>query len=281
VTKSSPARDPGLDKRRSSRVVQALPIKVQGVDALREPFTELTSTVMVSCHGCKYQSRHYVPKGTAVTLEIPRANPKYGPRTINGNVIWVQRPRHARELLHIGLEFETAGNVWDIPAPPEDWFPLPGEPDPIIEVTVPEPEPATPIDAANRVKVVSWDLSEVRTIDEIVEEEHATAHASHGHHAPKTHAHLPETAEAMDALRHKLDGQIHDAIEQALHASIERLSESAVQKIIEQAAARAAEIVDAACETVAEQLDERVQKAVDDAVNNLSGRRRHRLKQRN
>ena len=278
---SSAARDPGMDKRRSSRVVQALPIKVQGVDALHEPFTELTSTVMVSCHGCKYQSKHYVPKGSTVTLQIPRANPAYGPRTINGNVIWVQRPRHAHELLHIGLEFETAGNVWDIPAPPEDWFPLPGEPEPIIEVAVAESEPATPIDAAaNRVKVVSWDLSEVRSIDEIVEDEHAAAHASHGHHAAKTPAHLPATAEAMDALRHKLDGQIHDAIEQALHASIERLSESAVQKIVEQAAARAAEIVDAACDAAAGQLDERIQKAVEDAVNGLSGRRRHRLKQK-
>ncbi|MBZ5696324.1 MAG: hypothetical protein LAN36_13295 [Acidobacteriia bacterium] len=279
---SSAARDPGMDKRRSSRVVQALPIKVQGVDALHEPFTELTSTVMVSCHGCKYQSKHYVPKGSTVTLQIPRANPAYGPRTINGNVIWVQRPRHAHELLHIGLEFETAGNVWDIPAAPEDWFPVPGEPEPVIEVAV--PEEATPMDAApNRVKVVSWDLSEVRTIDEIVDEQPAPMPVAHhaAHHAPTTHSQSPVTAEAMDALRHKLDGQIHDAIEQALHASIERLSDSAVQKIVEQAAARAAEIVEAACEAATDQLDARIEQAVENAVNNLSGRRRHRLKQKN
>jgi len=279
---SSPARDPGLDKRRSSRVVQALPIKVQGVDALHEPFTELTSTVMVSCHGCKYQSKHYVPKGSTVTIEIPRANPLYGPRTISGNVIWVQRPRYARDLLHIGLEFGTAGNVWDIPAPPEDWFPLPGEPEPVIEVAV--PEPATPIDvAADRVKIVSWDLSEVRTIDDIVEEEHAPAPMPVAHHAAHRAAttHSPVTAEAMGVLRQKLDGQLHEAIEQALHASIERLSDSAVQKIVKQAAARAAEIVDAACEAAGEQLDARIEQAVENAVNNLSGRRRHRLKQKN
>ena len=105
-----------------------MPIKVHGVDALSEPFTERTTTVMVSCHGCKYQSKHYVPKGSIVTLEIPRRNPNAPVRIITGNVIWVQRPSQAQDLLHIGLEFVVAGNVWDTPSAPEDWFPLPGEP---------------------------------------------------------------------------------------------------------------------------------------------------------
>jgi hypothetical protein len=117
----------GVDKRRSTRVVQALPIKVHGVDALSEPFTERTSTVMVSCHGCKYQSKHYVPKGSMVTVEIPRRIPGAPARIVTGNVIWVQRPSHAKDLLHIGLEFEVPGNVWDYPSAPDDWFPLPGE----------------------------------------------------------------------------------------------------------------------------------------------------------
>jgi len=113
VTKTSAAATSGLDKRRSTRLVQAMPIKVHGVDALSEPFTERTTTVMVSCHGCKYQSKHYVPKGSIVTLEIPRRNPNAPVRIITGNVIWVQRPSQAQDLLHIGLEFVVAGNVWD------------------------------------------------------------------------------------------------------------------------------------------------------------------------
>ena len=64
--------DLGNQKRRSTRIVQAVPITVTGVDALGQPFKERTTTVMVNCHGCKYQSKHYVPKNSIVKLEIPR-----------------------------------------------------------------------------------------------------------------------------------------------------------------------------------------------------------------
>src|ERR1700728_4672629 len=113
ATNSATTIATGGDKRRSTRVVQAMPIKVHGVDALSESFIERTTTVMVSCHGCKYQSKHYVPKGSHVTLEIPRRNPNLPVRIITGIVIWVQRPSQALDLLHIGLEFEVPGNVWD------------------------------------------------------------------------------------------------------------------------------------------------------------------------
>ncbi|HXN72696.1 MAG TPA: hypothetical protein VN861_09120 [Candidatus Acidoferrales bacterium] len=112
--------EPDGQKRRSTRIVQAVPITVTGVDALGQPFKERTTTVMVNCHGCKYQSKHYVPKNSMVTLEVPR--PEAGEkRTTQGRVVWVQRPRTVRELFQIGLEFEVAGNVWGIAFPPEDW----------------------------------------------------------------------------------------------------------------------------------------------------------------
>jgi len=120
---SLPSSDPGTQKRRSTRIVQAVPITVSGVDALGQPFKERTTTVMVNCHGCKYQSKHYVPKNSIVTLEIPRMEPGVPPRIVPGHVVWVQRPRTVRELFQIGLEFEAAGNVWGIAFPPEDWVP--------------------------------------------------------------------------------------------------------------------------------------------------------------
>jgi hypothetical protein len=120
VTEPLPSTEPDGQKRRSTRIVQAVPITVTGVDALGQPFKERTTTVMVNCHGCKYQSKHYVPKNSMVTLEVPR--PEAGQkRTTQGRVVWVQRPRTVRELFQIGLEFEVAGNVWGIAFPPEDW----------------------------------------------------------------------------------------------------------------------------------------------------------------
>src|SRR5271154_6378840 len=120
VTEPLASAEPDGQKRRSTRIVQAVPITVTGVDALGQPFKERTTTVMVNCHGCKYQSKHYVPKNSMVTLEVPR--PEAGQkRTTQGRVVWVQRPRTVRELFQIGLEFEVAGNVWGIAFPPEDW----------------------------------------------------------------------------------------------------------------------------------------------------------------
>ncbi|HXO88946.1 MAG TPA: hypothetical protein VN885_09860 [Candidatus Acidoferrales bacterium] len=124
---SLPVEDASPQKRRSTRIVQAVPITVAGVDALGQPFKERTTTVMVNCHGCKYQSKHYVPKNSTIKLEVPRTDPSQPPRLLQGRVVWVQRPRAVRELFQIGLEFEVAGNVWGIAFPPEDWFPLPGE----------------------------------------------------------------------------------------------------------------------------------------------------------
>ena len=123
-------------KRRSTRVVQAVPITVTGVDALGQPFKERTTTIMVNCHGCKYQSKHYVPKNSTVTIEIPRPEPAYPPRVVPGRVVWVQRPRTVRELFQIGLEFEISANVWGIAFPPDDWDPAPVD-DP---ATIPTPE---------------------------------------------------------------------------------------------------------------------------------------------
>ena len=110
----------GTKKRRSTRIVQAIPISVSGTDALGQPFKERTSTVMVNCHGCKYQSKHYVPKHSLVVLEIPRSDAST-PHIVSARVIWVQRPRTLRELFQIGVEFDASGNLWGIAFPPEDW----------------------------------------------------------------------------------------------------------------------------------------------------------------
>ena len=71
-----------LRKRRSTRIVQAVPLQVTGVDALGRPFMERTSSLILNCHGCRYQSKHYVLKNMWVKLEVPhhgsRPAPAYG-----------------------------------------------------------------------------------------------------------------------------------------------------------------------------------------------------------
>jgi hypothetical protein len=112
-------------KRRSTRIVQAVPLTVTGVDALGRPFQERTSTLIINCHGARYQSKHYVLKNMWVTLDVPHNEPGHAARSVRGRVTWIQRPRTVRELFQIGVELEVGGNVWGIAFPPSDWFPFP------------------------------------------------------------------------------------------------------------------------------------------------------------
>jgi hypothetical protein len=127
VTEYESTMAPGAEKRRSTRIIKSIPITVVGDDALGQPFRESTNTVMINCYGCKYVSVHYVPKNATVTVDIHRAHRQLPPRQIRGRVIWVQRPRSYQDVYHIGVEFDTAGNVWSLAAPPADWFAFPGD----------------------------------------------------------------------------------------------------------------------------------------------------------
>jgi DNA anti-recombination protein RmuC len=125
VAKSAPDANADAQKRRSTRIVQAVPLTVTGVDALGRPFQERTSTSIINCHGCRYQSKHYVLKNMWVTLEVPHPEQGQPPRTVRARVMWIQRPRTVRELFQIGVDLEVPGNFWGIAFPPADWCTFP------------------------------------------------------------------------------------------------------------------------------------------------------------
>lgn len=122
MSESAPSQSEDLRKRRSTRIMQAVPLTVSGVDALGRPFTERTSTLIINCHGCRYQSKHYVLKNMWVTLDIPHSEEGQPARTVRGRVAWIQRPRTVRQLFQVALELERPGNNWGIAFPPPDWF---------------------------------------------------------------------------------------------------------------------------------------------------------------
>src|SRR6266853_1394718 len=125
VSESANNASAELRKRRSTRIVQAVPLVVTGVDALGRPFVERTSSLIINCHGCRYQSKHYVLKNMWVTMEIPHPESGQLPRTVRGRVAWIQRPRTVRQLFQVALELEVSGNAWGIAFPPEDWTAFP------------------------------------------------------------------------------------------------------------------------------------------------------------
>jgi hypothetical protein len=111
--------------RRSTRVERAIPLKVEGVDSFRGPYSEEVSTVAISCHGFKYLSKHQVLTNALVVLELK--NPKVNaPISARGRVKWVDRPQDPAGLFQTAVELETPGNIWGIDSPPQDWLPFTG-----------------------------------------------------------------------------------------------------------------------------------------------------------
>src|SRR6201984_1189720 len=133
MSEAAPTHNEELRKRRSTRIVQAVPLTVVGVDALGRPFSERTSTLIINCHGCRYQSKHYVLKNMWVTLEVPHPETGQPPRSVRGRVAWIQRPRTVRQLFQVALELELPGNAWGIAFPPEDWFAFPDAAHPAVD----------------------------------------------------------------------------------------------------------------------------------------------------
>ena len=110
-------------QRRSTRIEKAMPIIVQGVGALREPYQEQVSTLSISCHGCTYQTKHEVIQGEIVFLDIKPPNNSSVGYSSRAQVKWVQKIGARDRAFQVAVELETAGNVWGIPTPPGDWFP--------------------------------------------------------------------------------------------------------------------------------------------------------------
>jgi hypothetical protein len=108
------------DLRRSSRIERPISLVVLGTNRRGEIFQERTAAVSLNLHGCRYSSRHeYAPEGW-VTLQITGTDGANS-RPVRARVRSVFSPQTTRELCQVGVELETPGNVWGIPAPPDDW----------------------------------------------------------------------------------------------------------------------------------------------------------------
>ena len=109
-----------VDLRRSSRIEQTISLMVLGTNRRGESFQEKTSAVSLNLHGCRYSSRHDYPLEGWVTLQVTGTDGADS-SPVRARVRSIVSPQTPRELCQVGVELETPGNVWGIPAPPEDW----------------------------------------------------------------------------------------------------------------------------------------------------------------
>src|ERR1700689_5429943 len=107
--------------RRSTRRDEAVLVTVSGVDARRGPYSEKVSTLTIICHGCKYPSKYQVLPDALVTLELHPETNGSAKISTRGRVKWIQRDTETGGPLFTAVEFENPQNIWQIPAPTEDW----------------------------------------------------------------------------------------------------------------------------------------------------------------
>jgi len=112
------SNQPSMERRRSDRLFEPVPLVVRGIDLLGQPFEERTATLALNLHGCRYSSKHHLPKNTWVTLELPQAR---NHPNVRARVAWVQRPHSIRDFFQVAVELEGPANIWGLDAPPADW----------------------------------------------------------------------------------------------------------------------------------------------------------------
>src|SRR5271166_6481003 len=103
---TSTASDLARPLRRSSRLNAVVPITVMGVDSYRGPYREEVATVTVSCHGCRYESKHDVLTNSWVMLELHGKESGAQPISARGLVKWVKRPQDTAGTYETAIELE-------------------------------------------------------------------------------------------------------------------------------------------------------------------------------
>lgn len=249
---------------------------------------------MVSCTGCKYQSTHYVPKNSVLTVEIARAGHPKSRRILQARVVWVQRPSSYRDHFHIAVEFDVFGNVWGITSPPENWFPHPED----VELEIPVTEPIdlnslrSEMNAKSRPAPYSGSFtSSIESIERpasklaattlvagmpqtvgkpekytIVVPQKETPSISSNRDITVQSVVKEALAKELGLFRAQIEIQIKEAVSEAIKTSLDQTTALAIEQIVKQSNVSAAVIVEQAQKAgqdLAEKFGERIKAAMD------------------
>jgi len=100
-------------KRRSTRIYNAIPLAVQGTDAFRAPYSEQVFTLTVNCHGFRYRSNYEVIQGDTVYLEVMLSSEVSPAYSCQAQVKRVQRLMTKDSSFEIAVELAAPGNIWE------------------------------------------------------------------------------------------------------------------------------------------------------------------------
>jgi hypothetical protein len=105
------------NRRRSQRVLMAIPVRVCGKDVHGSPFEEETHTRAVSAHGALVPVSTWVHRGQRLTLANLQTK-----AAIECVVVHIEK--HQSDHPQVGVEFMLPNPIfWNVVFPPKDWTP--------------------------------------------------------------------------------------------------------------------------------------------------------------
>lgn len=111
-----------IERRRSHRISESVPLIVRGVDLLGHAFEERTSTLTLNLQGCRYFSKHHLPRNSWISIEVVN-DAKH--RNVRARVAWIHRPHSIRDLFQVAVELEKSTNIWGLACAPSEWQAFP------------------------------------------------------------------------------------------------------------------------------------------------------------
>ena len=216
---------PNTERRRSVRVSDSLPLVIRGNDSLGQPFEERTATLNFNLHGCRYSSKHHLPKNTWLTLQRRKTS---GHRNVRARVAWIQRPHLVREFFQIAVELESPENIWKLDPAPADWVSdVPpyqsvrdSSPDKDLSAPNETSSSAVPTTLASYMGKLMADMKN-SSFDTSSSETNAMESSAGSEFAP------PSDSPFLRELRAELDRHAVKAVETAAAKAQEKLTESA------------------------------------------------------
>src|SRR5882762_2102900 len=105
------------NRRRSQRVLMAIPVRVSGQNVLGSPFEEETHTRAISAHGALILVSTQVYRGQRLTLSNVQAKAAL-------ECVVAHIDRHQSDHPQVGVEFMLPNPMfWHVAFPPKDWTP--------------------------------------------------------------------------------------------------------------------------------------------------------------
>ena len=122
MKENTPAISASGAKRRSTRVVQTVPLVITWSGTGSKIFLEETATLSLNCHGCQYFSKFHVRRNTKIEVRLSTAsNPDVAAQNFPARVAWIRKSRRLGGMYQVGVEFDTPQNIWHIGEAPTDW----------------------------------------------------------------------------------------------------------------------------------------------------------------